>query len=101
MRNPILLVAIAAAAVLGGIALWSTVPEQSAYLASEEQAVRAVVTNFGSRLSSVSLLAPDEVVRQQIRQAYAPFVSDELLDAWLKNPAAAVPAGAIRSLLDS
>ncbi len=47
---------------------------------------RAVVERFGERLGDVSLLAPDSAVRDQIRQAYAPYVTPGLLDAWTARP---------------
>lgn len=47
---------------------------------------RAVVERFGERLRDVSLLAPDSTVRDQIRQAYAPYVTRGLLDAWVARP---------------
>ena len=47
---------------------------------------RAVVERFGERLRDVSLLAPDSAVTDQIRQAYAPYVTPGLLAAWVARP---------------
>lgn len=48
--------------------------------------VRQVVQRFGERLQRVSLLAPDSVVVREMRDAYAPFVTAELLTTWTSNP---------------
>jgi hypothetical protein len=48
--------------------------------------VRQVVERFGERLQRVSLLAPDSVVVPEMRDAYAPFVTPELLASWASNP---------------
>jgi hypothetical protein len=49
--------------------------------------VRTFVESFGASLQMVSLLAPDAA--QQIEAVYAPFVSPELLAAWMTDPATA------------
>jgi hypothetical protein len=48
--------------------------------AADESAVRALVENFGKKLQSVSLLAPDAA--QEIQTQYADFVSPDLLKTW-------------------
>ncbi|MDQ4079683.1 MAG: hypothetical protein M3125_02920 [Gemmatimonadota bacterium] len=48
--------------------------------------VRQVVERFGERLQRVSLLAADSVVIREMRDAYAPFVTPELLSTWTSNP---------------
>jgi hypothetical protein len=62
----------------------------------DAQAVREVLERFGSRLKQVPLSAPDSVVREAIRSAYAPFVTVELLDAWIAQPSRA-PGRAVSS----
>ncbi|HEX6054071.1 MAG TPA: hypothetical protein VFZ21_32595 [Gemmatimonadaceae bacterium] len=47
---------------------------------------RAVVEQFGDHLRDVSLLAPDSVVRDRIREAYAPYVTQGLLELWIARP---------------
>jgi hypothetical protein len=49
--------------------------------------VRATVLAFGNHLNDVSLLAPSAA--EDIRKAYAPYVSAELLAAWEADPASA------------
>src|SRR5918992_2146126 len=51
--------------------------------------VRQVVERFGERLQRVSLLAPESVVVREVRAAYAPFVTPELLATWTSNPRSA------------
>lgn len=49
--------------------------------------VRTVVAGFGNALSAVSLFAPDAAA--QIRTAYSPYVTPELLAEWEADPARA------------
>lgn len=65
----------------------------------EEIAARSaasVVERFGARLARVSLLAPIERLRQQIRAEYGPLVTPSLLASWLGDPSAA-PGRAVSS----
>ncbi|MCA1733205.1 MAG: hypothetical protein LC732_06330 [Acidobacteria bacterium] len=55
----------------------------------DEQAVRAVVAQFGHRLRNVSILGPVHVLESSIRREYAPYVTPELLNAWLAEPTSA------------
>lgn len=48
-----------------------------------------LVTRFGARLASVSLLSPPEVLLDLLREQYGPLVTPELLDEWLGQPSAA------------
>jgi len=49
--------------------------------------VRRTVAALGHRMREVSLLAPDSVVRRELRDAYASLVTAPLLDQWLRSPA--------------
>jgi hypothetical protein len=53
-------------------------------LACDAAGVRDVATRLGDRLRDVSLLAPDAA--EQIRAAYAPLVTAELLETWAADP---------------
>ncbi len=59
--------------------------------ASGEEAgdVEMVVRGFGERLRLVSTLGPREDAARAIREHYAPFVTPELLERWVQNPAGA------------
>jgi hypothetical protein len=49
---------------------------------SSEAAVRHLVTEFGSRLKNVSLLATEDTVKNSIRENYGDLVSPALLGKW-------------------
>ena len=58
-------------------------------LECDTAAARATVDDFGKVLARVSLLAPDSLIAQQVREEYTPFVTPELLERWTMDPAAA------------
>jgi hypothetical protein len=49
--------------------------------------VRTTVAQFGNQLNTVSLLSP--TASEDIRKAYAPYVTPELLAAWVADPSSA------------
>lgn len=51
-----------------------------------DQDVAQLVENFGLALKHVPLLAPGNELQSAIEAEYAAFVSDELLDEWLRFP---------------
>lgn len=51
--------------------------------------VAAVVGRFGEGLARVSLLAPVDTVRRELRAAFGSLVTRKLLDAWLAAPGSA------------
>jgi hypothetical protein len=55
----------------------------------DDEVVTTLVRNFGTKLQQVSVLAPQETVAQSMREQYAPFVTTELLERWIADPAAA------------
>ena len=48
---------------------------------------RRTIDALGHRMRSVSLLAPDAVVRRELRDAYGTLVTPALLDHWQRSPA--------------
>jgi hypothetical protein len=61
-----------------------TTPEQTTSAdESEEAEIRALVENFGKRLQSVSLLAPNAA--QEIQRQHSEFVSPALLETWMND----------------
>jgi hypothetical protein len=58
----------------------------SAIASEQERAARQVVEQFGARMQTVSLLAPDSMVPRQLREAYGPLVTPELLALWTAQP---------------
>lgn len=53
---------------------------------SEKEYISNLVHEFGTRLQKVSLQAPKEVLESNVRENYADYVSEELLDKWIKDP---------------
>lgn len=49
--------------------------------------VRQVVEAFGGQLATVSLLAPQNAVRRDMRAKYEPYVEPALLESWIARPA--------------
>jgi hypothetical protein len=84
----LLIVAVVAISLLAaGIAVYKDFlknKDRNNTSAGEEVAVRDLVTRFGSVMKNVSLLAPDAA--SEIRTTYAPFVSEDILAFWEKNP---------------
>ncbi|WP_157677480.1 hypothetical protein [Dehalobacterium formicoaceticum] len=53
---------------------------------SEESEVLALVEDFGHQLQKVSLLAPQDTLRQTMEENYRDFVSSALIEKWSKDP---------------
>lgn len=51
-----------------------------------EQEVKNLVKEFGSRLKSVSLLAPKEDLEKSMQENYGYLVDQELRNEWLEDP---------------
>jgi hypothetical protein len=56
---------------------------------TSEPDVRTLVRDFGAKLQMVSLLAPPDVLEKSMREHYAPYVSNALLEQWIRDPASA------------
>ncbi|HAS92191.1 MAG TPA: hypothetical protein DCS12_08165, partial [Clostridiales bacterium] len=56
----------------------------------EEILIRNLVKDFGGNLKMVSLLATEDMVKESIKEYYGKFVSQELLEKWLSDPAKAL-----------
>lgn len=54
-----------------------------------ERAVRRLVTLFGARMQTVSLLAPDSIAASRLQEAYGTLVTPDLLSDWMARPTAA------------
>ena len=55
----------------------------------EEAAARSVVTEFGTKLKNVSLLADGAIVADAIQREYGPYVDAALLTEWRNDPSLA------------
>jgi hypothetical protein len=54
-----------------------------------ERAVRRLVTLFGSRMQTVSLLVPDSIAASRLQEAYGTLVTPDLLSDWMARPTVA------------
>jgi hypothetical protein len=77
-----------AAAAIQGLtpASRGTGPRAEKERVCDSPGARDVVEQLGRRLKQVSLLAPDDIVAQQIGGAYASLVTPALLNAWTADP---------------
>jgi hypothetical protein len=55
----------------------------------EKVLIENMVKGFGEKLKMVSLLAPEDMVKDSIKESYGEFVSPTLLEKWLNDPAKA------------
>lgn len=58
--------------------------------------VENIVRGFGSKLKMVSLLAPDDLLKESMTENYGKLVTKDLLEKWIKNPSEA-PGRAVSS----
>jgi hypothetical protein len=56
----------------------------------EKVLIENLVKSFGEKLKMVSLLATEDMVKESIKEYYGEFVSHELLEKWLSDPAKAL-----------
>jgi hypothetical protein len=56
---------------------------------AEKNEVIKFVQNFGEQLRMVSLLAPEDILKDTMNEYYGDYVSAELIEKWLKDPVAA------------
>lgn len=92
-RIPLLL---AGAALLASCGSPDTTPGRAAPRASDtlapvdpERAVRQLVSLFGSRMQTVSLLVPDSLAASRLQEAYGTLVTPDLLSYWMARPTTA------------
>lgn len=65
-------------------------------LNKEAADVENIVRSFGSKLKMVSLLAPDDLLKESMNENYGKIVKKELIEKWIKNPSEA-PGRAVSS----
>lgn len=65
-------------------------------LNDQEAKVENIVLSFGSKLKMVSLLAPDDLLKESMNENYGKLVTKELIEKWIKNPSEA-PGRAVSS----
>jgi len=57
---------------------------------SEVEAVENIVKNFGANLKMVSLLAPEDILRESMEEYYGEFISEALMEKWINEPSKAL-----------
>jgi hypothetical protein len=83
---------------LGAVAVWTFLtigcgkpaPQARDSTAAASQCgadARQTIDLLGHRMRSVSLLAPDSVIRRELRDAYETLVTAAMLDQWQRSPA--------------
>lgn len=88
-RKGRLLLPVLAAGALAACGGPEPPPRSEAAPSCEDAGAARVVERLGERMKEVSLLASDTVVVREIREAYAPLVTPELLAAWVADPSRA------------
>ena len=58
----------------------------STALGDPESAVRRLVTLFGARMQTGSLLVPDSIAASRLQEAYGTLVTPDLLSDWMARP---------------
>lgn len=67
----------------------STRSSDTSSVLDPDRAVRRVVSLFGARMQTVSLLAPDSLAASRVQEAYGTLVTPDLLSDWMARPTAA------------
>lgn len=62
----------------------------AAATSADKAAVREVVEHFGTRMQKVSVLAPPDAMRPQLKKVYGDLLTPGLLQAWLNDPSKVV-----------
>ncbi|HET8555245.1 MAG TPA: hypothetical protein VFL78_10500 [Rhodanobacteraceae bacterium] len=57
---------------------------------ADRNAVRDVVERFGKQMQKVSVLAPPDAMRPQLKKVYGDLLTPDLLRAWLADPSLVV-----------
>jgi len=76
--------------LVGGIAYVNSNPAPGPVSNAEEAEVRALVSEFGTKLQFVPLLAPTAERKAAMESHYAPYVAPELIAAWAPEGAEAL-----------
>lgn len=56
----------------------------------EVEAIEKLVKAFGDNLKMVSLLAPEDILRESMEEYYGEFISESLMERWIKEPTKAL-----------
>lgn len=89
MKSIKILVVILGLAAFGGLVYYAARSNERLAGENAKNAAEAVVNEFGSRLKNVSLLSPEEALKESIRENYGELITPELLSAWENDPSLA------------
>ncbi|WP_313343883.1 stalk domain-containing protein [Sedimentibacter sp.] len=53
---------------------------------AERNEVTSLVQNFGEQLKMVSLLAPEDIIKESMEKHYGEYVTSKLIEDWLNDP---------------
>jgi len=63
----------------------------AAELTAEEKAqITELLDNFGRELTNVTIIDPENVVAEQIKEHYTPYLTSNLLSKWVLDPSLAM-----------
>ncbi len=69
----------------------TSTPEESTSTETDDiESVKTLVEDFGKVLKNVSLLSPAEILENDMKKYYSPFVSEELILQWIKDSSMAL-----------
>jgi len=54
------------------------------------EVIENLVKNFGANLKMVSLLAPEDILRESMEEYYGEFISESLMEKWISEPTKAL-----------
>jgi len=76
--------------IFGAISCKKT-PEKSVNTQTDDiNKIKTLVEDFGKVLINVSLLGPSDLLEQDMKKYYGPFLSEELISQWIKEPSNAL-----------
>lgn len=67
----------------------STSKESTSNEINDIDNIKILVDGFGKVLKNVSLLSPPDILENDMKKYYGPFLSEELLSKWIKDPSEA------------
>jgi hypothetical protein len=86
MRPIRILIIILGLAAFGGLVYYAARSNERIAGENAKNAAEAVVNEFGSRLKNVSLLSPEKILKESIRNNYGELITPELLSDWENDP---------------
>jgi hypothetical protein len=89
MRLIKILITVLGLAAFGGLVYYTVRSNERLMGEDAKNTAETVVNEFGSRLKNVSLLSPEEALKESIRENYGELITPELLSIWENDPSLA------------